>query len=158
MTIGAGVLKIGVNQCIPEKTIWLTNTPPEGYEYLAGRINYVSNDQYSFGDMWDKKDMKVYPYQSSLFSVANNGQIGDCAFQGCTSLETLTIGEDVTSLGSYAFNGCKSLKEVKIPNKVQAIGESCFVGDIAITILPFFFVQKIRFVHKFLNRQLFLNA
>ncbi len=193
MTIGAGVLKIGSDQCTPVKTIWLTNTPPEGYKYLAGRINYVANEQYSFSNM------KVYPYLSSLFeadgvkyvpvspaericdaidciydstvvdinitktvsykgvemkvqdvmpyiangqgyvkaiSVANNGQIGDCAFQGCTSLETLTLGEDVTSLGSYAFDGCKSLKEVTIPNKVQAIGESCFskVGMASISI------------------------
>ena len=71
MTIGTGVLKIGSSQCTPVKTIWLTNTPPKGYWNLAGKINYVANDQYSFGDMWDKnkKDMKVYPYLSSLFEA-----------------------------------------------------------------------------------------
>lgn len=63
MTIGTGVLKIGSSQCTPVKTIWLTNTPPEGYKYLAGKINYVANEQYSFSNM------KVYPYLSSLFEA-----------------------------------------------------------------------------------------
>ena len=63
MTIGTGVLEIGLFQCTPVKTIWLTNTPPEGYKNLAGKINYVANEQYSFNNM------RVYPYLSSLFEA-----------------------------------------------------------------------------------------
>jgi hypothetical protein len=64
ITIGSGVTKIGkfVFDYAPIKVIWLTNTPPEGYENAEGCINYVVNDQYIklFNRM-------VYPYLSSIF-------------------------------------------------------------------------------------------
>ena len=36
------------------------------------------------------------------------------AFEGCTSLEEVTIGDDMGGLGSYAFLNCTALKTVKI--------------------------------------------
>ena len=47
-----------------KKTIWLTNTPPSGYSYAKGAINYVSNDQYS-----NLPNKIVYPFLSSMFEV-----------------------------------------------------------------------------------------
>ena len=47
--IGSGVISIGYNafkNTNLKKTIWLTNTPPSGYDYASGTINYVSNDQF----------------------------------------------------------------------------------------------------------------
>ena len=38
--------------------------------------------------------------------------IGIYAFNGCTSLTSITIGESVTSIGSSAFNSCYALAEV----------------------------------------------
>lgn len=48
----------------PTKTIWLPNTPPSGYANVAGNINYVSNDNYSY-----IQNVKVYKHLSSIFEV-----------------------------------------------------------------------------------------
>lgn len=49
---------------LPLKTIWLTNTPPSGYKYLQGEVNYVSNELYT-----DLDKQVVYPFLSSIFEV-----------------------------------------------------------------------------------------
>ncbi|MCR5462423.1 MAG: leucine-rich repeat protein [bacterium] len=40
--------------------------------------------------------------------------IGSDAFEGCTSLESITIPESVTSIDGGAFNGCSSLSSIKV--------------------------------------------
>ena len=74
VTIGSGVLSIGVDSfgydyydygyTEPTKTIWLTNTPPDGYSYARGTVNYVANDLYT-----SLSNVTVYPYLSSMFEV-----------------------------------------------------------------------------------------
>ena len=48
------------------------------------------------------------------------------AFDGCTSLTSVTIPNSVTSFGGAAFSECKSLTSVTIPNSVTSIGSSAF--------------------------------
>ena len=50
------------------------------------------------------------------------------AFDGCKSLESVTIPNSVTSIGSLAFSGCSSLTRVTIPNGVTSIGNGAFHG------------------------------
>ena len=74
VTIGTGVLSIGSDAFVyrddnnytyrPEKVIWLCNTPPEGYRSAEGSVNYVANTSYN-----GLRNVKVYPYLSSLFEV-----------------------------------------------------------------------------------------
>ena len=66
LTIGSGISSIPSDafNAKPKKTIWLTNTPPEGYEKVEGTVNYVANNQYS-----SLSNVKVYPYLSSIFEV-----------------------------------------------------------------------------------------
>lgn len=52
--------------------------------------------------------------------------IGNCAFQCCDSLTSITIPESVTSIGSYAFAECTSLASIKIPNNVTSIEDHAF--------------------------------
>ena len=52
--------------------------------------------------------------------------IGDCAFNGCTSLTSITIPDSVTSIGGYAFDDCTSLTSITIPDSVTSIGRSAF--------------------------------
>ena len=61
------------------------------------------------------------------------GAIGDCvtsigtsAFNGCTSLTSVSIGSGVTSIGSYAFGNCVSLSNIIIPDSVITIYGSAF--------------------------------
>ena len=48
------------------------------------------------------------------------------AFYGCSSLASITIPYNVTSIDSYAFKGCSSLTSVTIPDSVTSIGRSAF--------------------------------
>ncbi len=48
------------------------------------------------------------------------------AFYRCTSITSVTIGEQVTSIGEYAFNGCSSLTSITIPDSVTSIGSYAF--------------------------------
>ncbi len=52
--------------------------------------------------------------------------IGDSAFEGCTSLTSITIPNSVTSIGDDAFRGCSSLTSITIPESVTIIGDSAF--------------------------------
>ena len=65
--IGSGVTSIGnyafMNTNL-KKTIWLTNTPPSGYNNASGMVNYVSNDQFS-----SLSNIVKYQFLSSYFDV-----------------------------------------------------------------------------------------
>ena len=66
--------------------------------------------------------------------IPNNvTSIGYSAFDGCTSLTSITIPESVTSIGSRAFSGCTSLTSITIPNSVTSIGNGAFEGCSSLT-------------------------
>ena len=52
--------------------------------------------------------------------------IGDYAFCGCTSLQSVVLPDGVTYIGDYAFRGCTSLQSVVIPDSVTEIGRNTF--------------------------------
>ena len=130
LTIGTGVLSIGSNQCTPKKTIWLTNTPPSGWENLKGTINYVANEQYG-----STSDVKVYPYLSSIFEADGVKYVPvspsertcdaiDCNYD--SAVEEINIGETVSYRGiamtvqnimPYIAYSHKSLKNITLSNK-----------------------------------------
>ena len=111
VTIGSGVLSIGnlafdsefSNGAKPIKVIWFTNTPPSGYSYADGTVNYVANDLYtSLGNK------TVYPFLSSMFEVDGIKYVPvspsertcdaiDCAYN--ESAENIEIGESVVKSG-----------------------------------------------------------
>jgi hypothetical protein len=59
--------------------------------------------------------------------------IGDSAFDGCTSLTSVTIPNSVPSIGFYVFRGCTGLTSVTIPSSVTEIGEGAFSGCTGLT-------------------------
>ena len=61
----------------------------------------------------------------------------DCAFYGCSSLTTVTIGNSVTSIGEYAFYNCTGLTSITIPDSVTSIGERAFLGCTGLTTINF---------------------
>jgi hypothetical protein len=74
-----------------------------------------------------------YAFQncSSLTSVTIPNlvtTIGDMAFDGCSSLTSVTIPNSVTLIRDYAFRDCSSLTSVTIPNSVTTIGRFAFSG------------------------------
>ena len=53
--------------------------------------------------------------------------IEDGAFEECSSLTNMIIPEGVTSIGYYAFNRCSSLTNITIPEGVTYIGSEAFL-------------------------------
>ena len=60
-------------------------------------------------------------------------QIGDRAFENCTSLITVGIPDGVTVIGSSAFSHSRSLEEIVIPESVTEIGGSAFFECFALS-------------------------
>ena len=56
-------------------------------------------------------------------------EIGDWAFNECTSLTSINIPDSVTSIGEGAFNECTSLTSINIPTSVTSIGSYAFSED-----------------------------
>lgn len=64
---------------------------------------------------------------NSLKSVTvTGGKIQSYAFQGCSSLTEVKIGDGVTLIGSSAFYGCSGLTSIYIPKNVTSISSSAF--------------------------------
>jgi hypothetical protein len=61
-------------------------------------------------------------------TVSNSGNIGDYAFSDCSSLVTATLGNSVKLIGASAFKGCLKLKDIVVPDAVTAIGSNAFYG------------------------------
>ena len=59
--------------------------------------------------------------------------IASSAFENCTSLTSVVIGDSVTSIGSSAFYNCKSLTSVAIPDSVTSIGSVAFHNCTSLT-------------------------
>ena len=59
--------------------------------------------------------------------------IGGGAFENCTGLTSITIGNSVTSIGEDAFSGCSGLTSITIPNSVTSIGGGAFSGCVGLT-------------------------
>ena len=55
--------------------------------------------------------------------------IGDNAFNGCTSLTSVTIPNNVTSIGGEAFERCTSLTGVYFQGTPPSLGSGVFSGD-----------------------------
>lgn len=70
------------------------------------------------------KEVKVPAKIDSLTVVA----IGAEAFKGNTTLEIITLANDIVEIGDGAFMGCSSLKEIKKDKSLAKIGVSAFEG------------------------------
>jgi hypothetical protein len=98
------------------------------YDDSTGTLTISGNgnmDDYNFGD-----ETPWYEFNSDIMSVViTNGvtNIGNSAFEGCSSLADVTIPDTVTTIGYSAFYECSSLKNVTIPNSVTSIGERAFI-------------------------------
>ena len=112
--IGSGVTSIGSNAFspTPQKTIWLTNTPPEGYRYAKGVVNYVANSQYPL-----LLNAIVYPFLSSMFEVDGIRYVPvSPSERTCDAIDCVydSLITDIHIGKSVAYKGiAMSVKEVK---------------------------------------------
>ena len=58
----------------------------------------------------------------------NVTEIGDFAFQYCSSLQTIEWNDKVNLIGAYAFYQCNKLEKIELPAGIQAINYATFSG------------------------------
>ena len=83
---------------------------------------------------------RAFQYCKQLKGVVFNvglKKIGQCAFQGCSSLLSITLPSTVTEIGSYAFNNCFDLSEVVLNNGLQKIGGETFNSCTSLSSITF---------------------
>ena len=71
----------------------------------------------------------IFQKNSSIEKVTmsnNVTSIGDHAFLSCSNLVSVTIPSSVTSISRGAFEGCKSLVSIDMPNSVTSIENNAF--------------------------------
>lgn len=88
--------------------------------------NYLSVE----GVLFDKNKEALLTCPSTKkgdYIVPNETKkIGDYSFEGCSSLNSITLPSGLTTIGNDAFKGCESLESIEIPSKVSYMGYSVF--------------------------------
>ena len=121
VTIPSGVQTIGNDafvNCTSLKSIVVDDA----------NIYYSSKDGVLFNK--EKTALITYPCgktDTSYTIPSGVTSIGEHAFRGCTSLESVTIPSGVQTIGNSAFFNCTSLASVAIPSSVTSIGDEAFV-------------------------------
>ena len=60
--------------------------------------------------------------------------IGNNAFEGCTSLQYVIIGDSITSIGKNAFKDCPAIERIYFGSGVKSVGENAFSACESITV------------------------
>lgn len=74
--------------------------------------------------------------------VINDRVIGDFAFRGNISIETIEFGPDVREIGTGAFFQCPNLREVTIPSTVEVVRQGAFASCLKLERLSFDYRTK----------------
>ncbi len=119
-------------QALPSKIVSATGETIKAYYDDSIKSIFV----YSEGEIaWNTNSSIMFHNFRKLeeFSIPPNGIIGDHAFAECSSLKSITIPSNITSLSDNAFYNCKSLESITIPPGVTRIGFNEFSGCSSLT-------------------------
>lgn len=112
----ASITSISLTYSCSETTI------PDQYKVLYTLSN---NDTYSVsGFVAGIQNATIPEYHKGLPVVS----IDNRAFNQCTSLQSVTISEGITTIGDYAFYGCSNLTTISIPNSINRVGNNAFLN------------------------------
>lgn len=91
--------------------------------YECNNLRYVKlNDKLTYISNW-------FSNKSNLETVVLGNQvttIGNSAFANCKSLQTINMPETLTTIGNSAFSGCSKLASIYIPESVNKIENYAF--------------------------------
>ncbi|MCR5042614.1 MAG: leucine-rich repeat domain-containing protein [Bacteroidaceae bacterium] len=105
----------------PEDVTWRLEGEAGHYRLFISGTGEMADYGYS-SQPWNtnKEYIKTVLIENGVTSI------GECAFQNCTNLSSVTIPASVTSIGNGVFIDCEKLTTVSIPASVTTIGESAF--------------------------------
>nr|WP_316613894.1 leucine-rich repeat protein [uncultured Ruminococcus sp.] len=86
--------------------------------------------------------------RSSLISIsipASVASIGERAFSKCDGLKSIYISDGLTSIGEYAFYECTGLTGVSLPDSITSIGECAFMSCGLKQVMISHSIQKIEY-------------
>ena len=98
-------------------------------EYIGAGVfdgceNLIALDLY---DITEGNFMNTFRGNKSIESVSvRTGTVTAYAFENCTALQGVVLGEGVTVIGQYAFAGCTALSEVRLPEGLTRIDDYAF--------------------------------
>ena len=115
LTIGKGVSEIGgaaFRECTGKLVV--NCSIPNGYD--------------GYGGVYGTHNKGVFAGSQFTNVIIGDGSkmIGDYAFSGCNSIQSIVIDADITRIGDDAFWSCENLTRVNIPNSVISIGATAF--------------------------------
>ena len=129
---GYTVTAIG-NQCfekqslksvvIPESVTFIGNKAFQGCKNLTSVTFKGAPSKITVGNSAFQDCVKL-----NTINLPAANKIGALAFDGCTSLEKLSIKLGTQEIGDYCFRNCSNLKELEIPDSVSIIGQAPFGG------------------------------
>lgn len=119
-------------------------------EFNGKRVSSIADNGFSdadisyvfIGDGITSIGNAAFLNQSEVESIsipASVAFIGANAFQGCTSLNSITFAEGslLTTIGNGAFYGCSELFDVTLPEYVTAIGANTFENCTSLGLVRF---------------------
>ena len=144
-TIDGTIVKGSLCYCQEDNTFYQYNGTSWEPANLGGSV-HGGDTTTSYGDVLYRASEGLELWYSAVDNVYRVEGIGTCpdkdvvipsthdgipitsiksrAFQNCTNITRVIIGDNVELIGSYAFEGCTNLKTVKIPNSVTSMGGS----------------------------------
>ena len=99
------------------------------YAPTAENITIGETVEYK-GVQMNVNEIKPYALYNNQYvknvTISCSSIVPNYAFSSCSSLQTATLGENITGIGKYAFSGCSKLEGIVIPNSVTYIGQYAF--------------------------------
>ena len=92
-------------------------------------VRYASQDGILYNKEKTKFELIPQAIQGEIFIPGSVTSIEGSAFEGCSGLTSVIIGNGMSSsIGSSAFEGCSGLTSITLPDSVTSIGSGAFRG------------------------------
>ena len=105
------------------------NTDNPRTVYLTEDQTFEANFDYALTGKCGEDSLLIWTLDTATMSltISGNGALSKNYTYG-SFIESITIGDDVTTIGDFAFESCRSLTSITIPNSVTSIGRYAFYG------------------------------